>query len=439
MLDRWPTQTVRHLQEQGILLVEDGNHGENRPRPSEFASEGTAFIRAADMDGGRILFATASRITNTARARVRKGIGRQDDILLSHKGTVGKIAVASASCEDFICSPQTTFWRVLDSKILDRRFLYFFMRSRQFRQQLDAVKGETDMADYVSLTAQRRIWVSLPPLDVQTSVASVLGALDDKIDLNRRMNATLEAMARAIFKDWFVDFGPTQAKMQGRAPYLAPDIWSLFPDRLDDEGKPEGWQIGTLADHALLNPESWTRGNYPPRIAYVDLSNTKWGTIEAVEMLDRQTAPSRAQRVLRQGDTIVGMVRPANGSFALVNRPGLTGSTGFAVLRPSEPAHREIVYLAATAPDNIDRLSHLADGAAYPAVRPDVVHATGAVISGEGNVEAFHKLAAPLIDRIAANQAEAKTLAATRDLLLPKLMSGELRPQAAERAVEAVT
>ena len=69
----------------------------------------------------------------------------------------------------------------------------------------------------------------------------ILGALDDKIELNRRMNETLEAMARAIFKDWFVDFGPTRAKMEGRAPYLAPDIWALFPDRFDDDGKPEGW------------------------------------------------------------------------------------------------------------------------------------------------------------------------------------------------------
>ena len=89
----------------------------------------------------------------------------------------------------------------------------------------------------------------LPPLAEQDAIASILGALDDKIDLNRRMNETLEAMARAIFKDWFVDFGPTRAKMEGRAPYLAPEIWALFPDRLDDEGKPEGWSIEHSVEH----------------------------------------------------------------------------------------------------------------------------------------------------------------------------------------------
>ena len=78
----------------------------------------------------------------------------------------------------------------------------------------------------------------------------MLGALDDKIELNRQMNETLEAMARAIFKDWFVDFGPTRAKMAGHAPYLAPDLWALFPDRLDDEDKPVGWESKPLDEIA---------------------------------------------------------------------------------------------------------------------------------------------------------------------------------------------
>ena len=89
----------------------------------------------------------------------------------------------------------------------------------------------------------------VPPFTAnRAALADFLAALDDKIDLNRRMNETLEAMARAIFKDWFVDFGPTRAKMEGRAPYLAPEIWALFPDRLDDERKPEGWERMSLRE-----------------------------------------------------------------------------------------------------------------------------------------------------------------------------------------------
>src|SRR5574338_242899 len=108
-------------------------------------------------------------------------------------------------------------------------------------------------------------------------------------------------------------------------------------------------------------------------IRYVDLANTKWGRIEAVTVHEAHEAPSRAQRVLRPGDTIVGTVRPGNGSYAFIATDGLTGSTGFAVLRPRTSQYESFVYLASTAADNIDVLQHLADGGAYPAVRPDIV------------------------------------------------------------------
>src|ERR1700730_10712497 len=193
----WPTFTVQQLQDIGVLLVEDGNHGEYRPRHDEFDTSGVCFIRAADMNGGQILFRTASRINAVALSRIRKGVGQPGDILLSHKGTVGKLALAPFDCEPFVCSPQTTFWRVQDPSRLDRRFLYFFMQSRAFREQLNSIKGETDMADYASLTAQRRFRIPILDLHVQKAIASVLGSLDDKIDLNRRMNETLEVMARA--------------------------------------------------------------------------------------------------------------------------------------------------------------------------------------------------------------------------------------------------
>jgi type I restriction enzyme, S subunit len=198
-----------------------------------------------------------------------------------------------------------------------------------------------------------------------------------------------------------------------------------------------GWESGTLAEYAHLNPECWSRLNFPERINYIDLSGTKWGTIESIDSLDRDEAPSRAQRILRPGDTIVGTVRPGNGSYALVGKIGLTGSTGFSVLRPKRPKARELVYLAPTAPENIDRLAHLADGAAYPAVRPEVVLATETFYPSETLMEALSVATGPLIDRLEANKQESITLAATRDLLLPRLMSGEIRVKDAEKIAEA--
>jgi type I restriction enzyme, S subunit len=132
----WQEHKVMHLQRDGVLLVEDGNHGEYRPRTVEFGVGEVSFIRAADMELGRVLFETASKINSTARERIRKGIGAGGDVLLSHKGTVGKIAYVPLSCPKFVCSPQTTFWRSLDQNQLDRRYLYYYLCSEKFWQQL---------------------------------------------------------------------------------------------------------------------------------------------------------------------------------------------------------------------------------------------------------------------------------------------------------------
>jgi type I restriction enzyme S subunit len=306
-----------------------------------------------------------------------------------------------------------------------------------------------------------RITLLVPPLPEQRAIAHILGTLDDKIELNRRMSETLEAMARALFKAWFVDFEPVRAKIEGRwrrgesLPLPAPQseatrqagglpahLYDLFPDRLMDSelGEiPEGWGVVTLADLSLLNPEVWTTETLPSKINYVDLSNTKWGRIDAVTTYAASNAPSRAQRVLRPGDTIIGTVRPGNGSYALISEPGLTGSTGFAVLRPNKPAYVEFVYLTATAPDNIDTLAHLADGAAYPAVRPDVIAATPIVRPDDDVFARFSRIAGCLLAKIAENERESRTLAQLRDTLLPKLISGELRVKDAEKFIERTT
>lgn len=283
-----------------------------------------------------------------------------------------------------------------------------------------------------------RIPLLTPPLPEQRAIAHILGTLDDKIELNRRMSETLEAMARALFKSWFVDFDPVRAKAEGRDPGLPKRLADLFPDRLVDSefGEiPEGWEVGTLADLSELNPEVWTKETRPAAINYVDLSNTKWGRIEAVAAHGAADAPSRAQRVLRPGDTIVGTVRPGNGSYALISEGGLTGSTGFAVLRPSAPQYAQFVYLAATAGENIDSLAHLADGGAYPAVRPEFVTATPVARPDNEVLGRFALASGPLLAKMACIERESRTLAALRDTLLPKLVSGELRVKDTENLI----
>ncbi|MNV18651.1 hypothetical protein D3C71_1094850 [compost metagenome] len=232
------------------------------------------------------------------------------------------------------------------------------------------------------------------------------------------MNQTLEAMAHAQFQSWFVDFdGVPPEDMQESELGLIP----------------KGWRVGALTDLAVLNPEAWTKQTRPNVIRYVDLSNTKWGRIESVTPYAVEDAPSRAQRVLRPNDTIVGTVRPGNGSYARIDENGLTGSTGFAVLRPKRDEYAALVYLAAVAPANIEALANLADGGAYPAVRAEVVAATRVVIADEGTIAKFSQCVSPFLEKIAKNERQSLTLAQLRDTLLPRLTSGEIRVKDAER------
>ncbi len=362
----------------------------------------------------------------------------EGDLIFTCWGTINQVGLIdrSARYHRYVISNKQMKLTV-DPEKASSIFLYYWFSGPDGQTQILS-GGIGSSVPGFNLGQLRGMRVPMPPLEQQRGIASILGALDDKIDLNRRMNETLEAMARANFQDWFVTFGPTRAKQEGRRPYLAPDLWSLFPNCLDDDGKPEGWSAGTLVDVSNLNPEAWSARTMPAQIDYLDLSNAKNGEILATQQFGREDAPSRAQRVLRPGDTVVGTVRPGNRSFAFICQEGLTGSTGFAALRPQSSIFREFVYLAATADDAIDVLTHRADGAAYPAVRPDVVASLPCAVPSIAAVEAFSATTSPLMDRIAANREECRTLAATRDLLLPKLMSGELRVRDAERVAETV-
>ena len=345
---------------------------------------------------------------------------------------IGVPALVREDIPDLVCGYHLAILRPKPPKV-DGPYLYYALQNQDVQNQFHSfANGITRFG--LRKSDIERVEVPCPPLDEQQAIAHILGTLDDKIELNRRMNRTLEEIAQAIFQDWFVDFGPTRTKMEGQEPYLPPELWDKFPDQLVDSelGEiPEGWEAKTLSEFASLNPESWSKSSLPEEIEYVDLANTKWGTITSTQHLSRESAPSRARRVLRAGDTIIGTVRPGNGSFSLVGRDNLTGSTGFAALRPIHHQFRELVYLAATDPDNIERLANRADGAAYPAVSPEVVAETSVVVPKE-NCDLpsyFSNLSGPVIDKMEGNQSATRTLTGLRDELLPRLLSGELKPE----------
>jgi type I restriction enzyme S subunit len=291
----------------------------------------------------------------------------------------------------------------------------------------------------------------LPPLSEQFAIASILGALDDKIDLNRRMNETLEAMARAIFKDWFVDFGPTRAKMEGRAPYLAPDIWALFPDRLDDDGKPEGWTFRTLKELAAQSSGTIRTGPFGSQLHQADYSqagtpvvmptNLTEGEIteEGIARVDAEIAARLADHAMADGDIVYGR-RGDIGRKALVGPDEAGWLCGTGCLRISIRSTNcppIFIFHHLDRPEVKEWISTRAIGATMPNLNTGILGEVEILVPSPEVGARFVDTVDPVLQHCRANRREVKTLAATRDLLLPKLMSGEIRVLDAEKIVEA--
>jgi type I restriction enzyme, S subunit len=423
----WRTATVAELQRDGILLVEDGNHGEYRPRPDEFVDRGVAYIRAADMDAGRVLFQSAAKINERARERITKGIGTPGDVLLSHKGTVGKVALVPEKAPPFVCSPQTTFWRTRDEKRLDRKYLYAFLRSSAFHAQLATRAGETDMAPYVSLTSQRGLSVTLPPIDTQRAIAHILGTLDDKIELNRRMNETLEAMARVLFKSWFVDFDPVRAKAEGRDPGLPKSLTDLFSSRFVDSelGEiPEGWGVRSLDEIArFLNGLALQK--YPHKgglsLPVIKIAQLRAGNTTGA---DRASSDLGPDYIVHDGDILFSW----SGSLECVlwaGGPGALNQHLFKVTSANYP--RWLCYLAIH--QNLDDFRHIASGKATTMGHIQRRHLSDAklAIPSPELLRVMDAIIQPIVESTWRREVQSRTLAALRDTLLPNLISGELR------------
>jgi len=405
-------------------ILGDGLHG-----TPEYDSNGDHFfINGNNLSNGKIVFSAATkRVSATEAAKHKKNLTDRT-ILVSINGTLGNVAFYDG--EKVVLGKSACYFNVIDG--VDKHFIRYVLDNEVFQGYIHNLAAGSTIKN-VSLKLMRDFQFSLPPISLQQQIAGVLKSLDDRITLLRETNTTLEAIAQALFKSWFVDFDPVHAKMQGRAPEGMDEATAaLFPDSFEVSelgDVPKGWRSGDLNTLAELNPESWSAKHHPGRVLYVDLANTKAGQIDDYIDFSFEEAPSRARRVLRCGDVIVGTVRPGNRSFARIasDVTGLTGSTGFAVLRSREVVDQALVYIAATNDEAIDRLSHLADGGAYPAVRPEVIGNTPLVIAPEEIRNSFGEIANPLFASIGANQDRMKQLASLRDTLLPRLISGQLQ------------
>ncbi|MBB2485039.1 restriction endonuclease subunit S [Mitsuaria sp. WAJ17] len=440
------TFTVEDLVQAGVLAPPiDGNHGEIHPKASDFVPTGVPFIMASDLKGGRVDVQNCAFITHEQAASLRKGFSKAGDVLLSHKATLGRTALVGPCDHDYlVLTPQVTYYRVLDPARLNNRYLKYYFDSGPFQQTLAAWAGSGSTRAYIGITAQRKLPIVLPPIEVQDAIAEVIGALDDRITLLRDTNTTLEAIAQALFKSWFVDFDPVRAKMAGRAPEGMDEATAaLFPDCFEDSelGEvPRGWSRAALGDcTAYLN-----RGISPKYIEEggVLVLNQKCIRDFAIDSAKaRRHDPSQRRidgRELRTGDV-------------LVNSTGV-GTLG-RVAQVVDLEETTIVDSHVTVVRPNERLTWNFLGLALMRIQPEIEQfgegTTGQTELSRGKLAAirvvvppadvlarFDAATVPLRMRIAASQTQAKSLATLRNTLLPRLISGQLRLPEATEAVD---
>lgn len=401
----------------------------------DYSANGTPVVMPVNIVAGRINESGIARVSDSHVERLIRHKLESGNIVFSRRGDVTRFALVSDRESGWICGTGCLKVVIGTPSIAVSRYIAAVLSTRDSKEWLERHAVGATMPN-LNTEILAALPVVLPSIQEQRAIAHILGTLDDKIELNRKQNETLEAMARAMFKAWFVDFEPVRAKMEGRwkrgqsLPGMPAHLYDLFPDRMADSefGEiPEGWEITSLSEYSSLSLELRKKRSHSGEIRYVDLSNTKWGRIESVTHYNLSDAPSRAQRVLRPLDTIFGTVRPGNGSYAFISEEGLTGSTGFAVLRPLRREYSEFIYLSATAQSNIERLSNLADGGVYPAVHPESVSGTRVPRIGNELINEFSLQVSPMISDIAGNERMSGVLAKLRDALLPGLISGKVR------------
>ena len=445
MAREWRLHDVSALIDGGSLLIGDGYRAKNE----ELSSSGLPFARAGSINNG-FQFDDADYFPEARLLRVGNKISQPGDVVFTSKGTVGRFAFVRLGTPRFVYSPQLCFWRSVNRAVIDPRFLYFWMYGREFFVQFKGVAGQTDMAEYVNLSDQRRMHITLPPLAEQRAIAHILGTLDDKIELNRRMSETLGAMARTLFKSWFVDFDPVRAKADGGDPRLPQPLTDLFPARLVDSelGEiPEGWEVSTIGDVAEVI--DCLHSKKPARrstgLPLLQLSNIRddglldIGDAYLISEVDYQEWISRMEA--SPGDCVitnvgrVGAVAqvPADVKAALGrNMTGVRCRRGFP--HPTlliecllSQAMRSEIVLNMDTGTILDALNVRN----IPKLR--FVRGTGHIL------HAFERLARPLRARMEKSLTEARTIATIRDTLLPKLISGELRLEDPEKFIGTAT
>ena len=373
----------------------------------DYVPSGIPVIRGQNMGFGRWVDGEFAFVSVEKADELSPNTAKPGDLVFTQRGTLGQVAIVPFQAFDRYIISQSQMKLTVDSSQADAKFLYYFFTTEEQQDYIRRNAIQTGVP-HTNLDHLRKTPVLLPPLLEQRAIASVLSALDDKIELNRRMNETLEALAQSLVKAWFID-----ATLGGL---------------------PKGWHEGKISDLATLSRDGLNPGEFPE------------------ETFDHYSIPAFDEGRTPKpetGDTIKSnkfivpagcvMVSKLNPRIPRVWLPDLRGqnravcSTEFLVATPKPAASREFLFCLFKEESFVGRFAAMVTGTSgsHQRVKPESLLGMDVVIPPQPLLQKFTNAVAPLLKRISHNIAESCTLAALRDTLLPKLLSGELRARAA--------
>ena len=403
----------------------------------DYVADGTPIVTVEHLGENRIIHQDLPRVSDRDRKRLFKYSLHEGDIVFSRVGSVDRRSLVREEEEGWLFSGRCLRVRA-DSNKIDPVFLSYFFGMKSFRKHINAVAVGATMP---SLNTQllSNVVIPHPTLPEQRAIAHILRTLDDKIELNRRMNQTLEAMARALFKSWFVDFDPVRAKMESRDPSLPKHLADLFPDRLVDSelGEiPEGWEVGTVSQLA----ERIQNGGTPKRSepTYWEPEEIPWLTsgearqpfiLGTQNFISEEGLANSSAKMVPARSSLVALYGATAGQVSMNYQPLSTNQAVSAVIPSTGNKYFCLVSLKL----EVSNLENRAVGSAQQNIGKKIVEETIVLLPQIELRTTYGTLVKPLFDRLFHNLYENQTLTAQRDTLLPKLMSGELRANVADR------
>lgn len=403
------------------------------PMTHEYQPSGIPFLRSQNVRPFRIVTDDVRYVSADFHERIKKSRLTPGDVVIVRTGLPGTAAVVpewlgEANCSDLVI--------VRPGSNLDARFLAYYLNAAAQHQIAAEVVGAVQQ--HFNVGSAKRLQILLPSLGEQQAITSVLGALDDKIDSNRALNETLEATGQALFRSWFVDFDPVVAKSEGREPpHLAAELAALFPSKLvdtDDGPVPEGWTLSPLDQVADfkngLALQKYRPNPGDPRLPVIKIAQLREGRPGDKEWASAAIDP---ECVLADGDLVFSwsgtlMVRLwCGGPGALNQHLFKVTSDRFPKWFCQQWTLQHLPDFQGIAADKATTMGHIRRHHLSDAI---------CVVPSDEILDAANDVCAPLVESFIQNELEVRTLAALRDALLPRLLSGELRVREAEELVE---